>query len=77
MTATSVVQLPDNAKARRERQLAALWAEHDRLEQQLRDLRTRIRPLQRDVSLDRGYLFTVSREKLERAGRSSEPSEAP
>jgi hypothetical protein len=64
----TVVNLPDQP-ARRERQLASLWAQEDRLKQQLRELQARIRPLQREVALDRGYLFAVSRETLERPAR--------
>jgi hypothetical protein len=62
-----VVRLPTDLKARRERQLAAKWAEEDRLWNALVALRKEIRPLQREVSLDAGFLFTVSREKLERS----------
>lgn len=63
-----VVTLPTDAKARRERRLAKLWSDQDRLEAELRALKAKIVPLQREVSLDRGYLFTVSREALSRAG---------
>lgn len=62
-----VVRMPTDAKARRARQLQAKWAEEDRLWKALVALRNEIRPLQREVSLDAGFLFTVSREKLSRA----------
>lgn len=63
----NVIALPSDAKAPRARRLAAEWAEEDRLEQQLRELRVRIRPLQGQVSRDFGYPYTIGREKLERA----------
>lgn len=62
-----VVRMPTDAKARRARQLQAKWAEEDRLWKALVALRNEIRPLQREVSLDEGFLFTVSREKLARS----------
>lgn len=62
-----VVRMPTDAKARRARQLQAKWDEEDRLWNALKALRNEIRPLQREVSIDAGFLFTVSREKLSRA----------
>jgi hypothetical protein len=62
-----VTRLPVDAKDRRARQLQAKWAEEDRLWQALVALRRDIRPLQREVSLAEGFLFTVSREKLARS----------
>lgn len=64
-----VVRMPTDAKARRARQLQAKWAEEDRLWKALVALRSEIRPLQREVSIDAGFLFTVSREVLERSRR--------
>ncbi len=61
-----VERLPLDAKARKERQLAAKWARRDELMRQVRDLDREIAPLQREVSLGRGYLFSVSREILQR-----------
>ena len=63
-TAT-VTRLPTDAKVRQERQLRAKWEREDALVRELAVLRADIRPLQREVSLARGFLFTVSREKLE------------
>jgi hypothetical protein len=63
----AIVRLPANAAARRERQLAAKWAREDQLLAELAALRAEMRGLQREVSLDAGYPFTVCREKLERA----------
>ena len=60
--------LPD-AKDRAGRQLAAKWARMDELERQMRALRQEIVPLQREVSLARGFAFTVSREVLQRPER--------
>lgn len=67
-TANKVVRLPSDPKARDERRLVALWAKEDELARQLAEVRQKARPLQRDVSLGRGFLFTVSREVLERSG---------
>jgi len=64
-----VERLPLDTKARKERQLAAKWARRDELMRQVRDLDREIAPLQREVSLGRGYLFTVGREALERGMR--------
>jgi len=63
-----VLHLPADPKARDERRLAALWSKEDDLTRQLTEIQKAKRSLQRDVSLGRGYLFTVSREVLERAG---------
>jgi hypothetical protein len=68
MTA-AVARLPCNAAERRQRALDKLFAREDALQAELRKLREEIRPLQRQVSLDRGFLFTVSREVLARPGR--------
>lgn len=66
-TAPKVAQFPTDAKARAERKLQAMWAAEDELVAKLRELRASIVPVQRGVSLGRGYLFTVGREALERA----------
>lgn len=55
-----VVKLPVDAKARRERRLAAAWAEQDRLEAALRVAKARARQLEREVSADRGINPTGS-----------------
>lgn len=69
MSATAkVVAMPD-AKDRAGRQLAAKWAREDELVRQLKALRQEIVPLQREVSLARGFAFTVSREVLQRPER--------
>lgn len=66
---SKILRLPCDIAARRERQLAALFAERDRLTQATRALDKQIAPLQREVSLARGFMFTVSREALERPKR--------
>lgn len=70
-TQPNIVRLPCDAAARRERQLAAVWAEEDRLEQLLRAARARARALEREVSKDRGFMFPLRREALQRPRRGS------
>lgn len=67
-TANKVVSLPSDPKARDERRLVSLWSKEDDLTRQLAEIQKAKRSLQRDVSLARGFMFTVSREVLERSG---------
>jgi hypothetical protein len=60
----TLLALPANDAARRERRLRAKWSEIDRIEAQLKALRAAVAPLQGEVSRDYGYPFNVSRDAL-------------
>lgn len=62
-----IVTLPSDAKARRARRLQSAWAKEDDLLRQLAEHRAGYRALQGEVSRDCGYLYTIGREKRERA----------
>lgn len=74
-TQPNIVRLPTDAKARRERQLAAAWADEDRLARLQREARAKAAKLEREVSRDRGYPFPQRREVLERPVRRQERTE--